>query len=212
MKLVKSSLNTESAAKLLSSIIKEQSESVHYNSYNFTKEIKLCMYEAFHSILEEFPNEMVNYLINLDRKEHLQYKIFQAFILNLENRLPFSFVKNKRKYEISSLLDENLCIFDGISTFHAKVENGLIRNETKELYIGARKGVYDKPFYLGKLLEVQFENSSILSQVKFYTFSKIIIEIPDCDVLVTHLRIPPHYHMGGLMYLNNIRRKILDDL
>jgi hypothetical protein len=55
-------------------------------------------------------------------------------------------------------------------------------------------------------------NESLLSNVTDYTFSKIKLKevIPGTKVSVSHLRIPPHYQMGGMVYVNRIRKKIVD--
>jgi hypothetical protein len=45
-----------------------------------------------------------------------------------------------------------------------------------------------------------------------YTFSKIKVQdiVPGTEVIVTHLRVPPHYQMGGMVYVNRVRKKIID--
>ena len=47
-----------------------------------------------------------------------------------------------------------------------------------------------------------------------YTFSLIKIRgvKTGTKVLVTHLRVPPHYNMGGMAHVNRIRKKIVDRL
>jgi hypothetical protein len=145
----------------------------------------------------------------------MQHKIFQEFVKLLEESLPFSFKKNGKMYEVKTLTDENLCIFDGVSEFTASVdERREIPNETQELYVGGRKGSYCRSFYIGKVLDIIDIDSqkSILDQMKEYTFFKIAMSDainPGQKVMVKHLRIP-HYQMGGMVYLNRIRRNIVD--
>jgi hypothetical protein len=112
-------------------------------------------------------------------------------------------------------LDANLGLFDGISTFDAIVNDKLsIKNGTKEFYIGGRKGKIAKPYYIGKLLDVvdKKNKKSLLDQVSEYTFSLLRMQDidPGTEVVVKHLRVPPHYQMGGMVYVNRIRKKIVD--
>jgi hypothetical protein len=89
-----------------------------------------------------------------------------------------------------------------------------IKNNTKEFYIGGRKAVYTQPYYIGKLLNVidKTTKKSLISNVSDYSFSKIRIKDikPGTEVNVTHLRIPPHYQMGGMVYINRIRKRIVE--
>jgi hypothetical protein len=112
-------------------------------------------------------------------------------------------------------MDANLGIFDEISIFDGIVNDKLvIKNETKDFYIGGRKSTYAKPYYIGKLLNIIERGSkkTLLSNVKEYTFSKIYMQDirPGTLVTVTHLRVPPHYQMGGMTYVNRIRKKIVE--
>ncbi len=81
-------------------------------------------------------------------------------------------------------------------------------------YIGSRKGSIAKPYYIGKLLSITDNKNKkpIIDFVKEYSFSKIKLKdiSPGLDVTVSHLRIPPHYQMGGMVYINRIRKKIVD--
>jgi len=55
---------------------------------------------------------------------------------------------------------------------------------------------------------------SIFNKVKSYTFVQINTEDvdPGTRVKITHFRIPSHYEMGSLVYLQRIRRKIVDSV
>lgn len=201
--------------QVISDIIENQSNTTHWNSANFTIKHKVFVYQAFKKMLEKYPNEMVSYLLENSRSGGFQNKIFQEYISILENSLPLPVKKGKTIYKIDSLLDERLSLFDGISVFNAEVnDKKCIKNNTQEFYIGGRKGSYAEPYYIGKLLNITRNdtNESILHCVKEYSFSKIKINDipPGTPVTVTHLRVPPHYQMGGMVYVNRIRKKIVD--
>jgi len=203
------------AVKTLSNIIESQSNSIHYSSSDFTLKHKLLVYKAFNNILFKYPEEMVDYLIYSSRSGGFQHKIFQEYIFLLEKELPIIYKKNGKVYRIESLLDDNLDLFQGISTFTAIVNENLeIKNHTEEFYIGGRKGSIAKPYYIGKLLSITDNKNQkpIIDLVKEYSFSKIKLKDvpPGLDVTVSHLRIPPHYQMGGMVYINRIRKKIVD--
>jgi len=197
-------------------IIKAQSEGLSYNSSNSTIKHKQFVYQAFSLLLDQYPIEMIEYLLNpKESYAGFQHRIFQLYIQLLEQSLPFTITKNKKIYKIDNLLDDNLCLFDGISTFNGIVNDKLvIKNNTQEYYIGGRKATYAKPFYIGKLLNiVDIKNKkSLLHLVKNYSFSKIYMRDiePNTPVIVSHLRVPPHYQMGGMVYVNRIRKKIIE--
>ncbi len=88
-----------------------------------------------------------------------------------------------------------------------------INNNTQELYVGRRQGAQCRQHYIGKLLDINDCNGSIMNNVKEYGFSKIIMRKrvkANTKVIVRHLRIQPHHQMGGLSHLNRIRRSIVD--
>lgn len=201
--------------KMLREIIAYQSNNVPYSSSDFTTKHKYLVYQAFSNLLKIDPVQMVNYLLHSSRSGGFQHKIFQEYVSLLEGALPFSFKKGNKLYKVESLLDDNLKIFEGISVFTGMVSEKLeVKNGTTEFYIGGRKASYTKPFYIGKLLSIVDTKSSksLLDSVVEYSFSKIKLQDvkPGTDVIVTHLRIPPHYQMGGMVYVNRIRKKIVD--
>jgi hypothetical protein len=201
--------------RLLKDIIDNQSNNVPYNGTDFTLIHKVLVYQAFKNMLEIYPEEIVEYLLHKRRTGGFQNKIFQEYIRLLEDSFPFCFKKRGKIYRVDSLLDPNLHIFDGISVFDAVVNDKLdIKNNTQEFYIGGRKASYSQPFYIGKLLNVidKTTKEPLLANVKSYGFSKIKMQdiLPGTEVTVTHLRVPPHYQMGGMVYINRIRKKIVD--
>jgi hypothetical protein len=197
-------------------IIETQSNNAAYSSSNATVRHKQCVYLAFGNLLERSPEEMVAYLLNTtDSHMGFQHKVFQEYVSLLEASLPFVVIKNRKPVKIDTLMDANLGIFDEISIFDGMVNEKLVvKNGTEDFYIGGRKGTYAKPYYIGKLLNVieQDTKNSLLSKVKEYTFSKIYMQDvrPGTTVTVTHLRVPPHYQMGGMAYVNRIRKKIVE--
>lgn len=201
---------------ILYECIDYQSKNIQFKGNNSTYLNKFCMYEAYKNIIDQYPQEMISYLICLNKQGKIQHKIFQEYIKILESKIPFTFKQNNKTYEVKSILDDNLCIFDGISCYVAAVDNhNEIFNETEEIYIGGRKGSYYKPYYIGKVVDVinLADNKSILHLVEEYSFFKIKMkkEIPPgTETYVEHMRIPPHYQMGGMVYLNRIRRAIVD--
>lgn len=205
----------QSKINLLNSIMSSQKEAVPYNSSDFTVNHKIAVYTAFEELLCKFPKEMIEYLLNGSRTGGFQHKIFQKYISILESSFPIYFKKNNQSYKVDNLLDENLSLFDGVSSFKEIVNSkGEIKNSTLEYYIGGRKASYHKPYYIGKLLDVvDLESNSLIENVVEYSFSKIQLKNIDegTQVKVTHLRIPPHYQMGGMVYVNRIKKKITDE-
>jgi hypothetical protein len=209
----------EQKISLLREVIESQLNTLVYNSANFTLKHKQFVYQAFLNLLQSSPIEMTEYLLGPENGSPLhrgfQHKVFQEYILLLEKNLPFSYKKGNTVYSISSLLDEELNLFDGISTFNGIVTEKLeIKNNTQEYYIGGRKATYSKPYYIGKLLNIIDKKTSlpILDCVVEYSFSRIKMKNvkPETEVIVSHLRVPPHYQMGGMVYVNRIKKKITD--
>ena len=194
-------------------IIRSEIENIEYNSCDFTVLHKRLAYNTFLNLLAKYPDKLYDYLINGSRSGGFQSKAFHEYTKLLEESMPFSYRKGNKNYIIDSLLDDNLNVFDGISFFNEIVTDKLlIKNSTKEFYIGGKKGSIAEPFYIGKLLEIIDKNSSIslIDNVFDYSFSKIkLVNVkPGTEVIVSHLRIPPHYQMGSMVYLNRARKQI----
>ena len=201
--------------RILRDVIEGQRNSVAYSSADFTAKHKYFVYQAISNLLEAHQHEMVDYLLYSSRSGGFQHKIFQEYISLLEKSLPFVFKKQKTVIKIDSLLDPNLNLFDGISVFDALVTEKLeIKNNTQEFYIGGRKATYSQPFYMGKLLSVIHQKTKmpLTDKVAEYSFSKIKMKNVDVGtpVIVSHLRIPPHYQMGGMVHVNRVRKKIVE--
>jgi len=201
--------------KVIKEVIEFQSNNVPYSSSDFTVKHKSLCYQAFSILLDKHPAEMVGYLLNGTRSGGFQHKAFQEYIRLLESSFPFTCKKNNKMYKVESLLDDHLALFDGISVFNEIVNEKLqIKNGTTEFYIGGRKAAYTKPYYIGKLLSIfdKKTNTSLIDNVVEYSFSRIKLKniAPGTAVVVTHLRVPPHYQMGGMVYVNRIRKKIVD--
>ncbi len=208
--------NIQNKIELLKDIIESQANSLVYNGGSeSTMQHKISTYYAFNNLLDKYPYDMVDYLLHNSRSGGFQHKIFQEYVKLLENSLPFSYKKKGQTYKVDNILDENLNIFEGISVFEAIISDKLeIKNNTQEFYIGGRKASYTKPYYIGKLLSIteKSNNQPITHLVVEYSFSKIKLKNikPGTQVIVNHLRIPPHYQMGGMVYINRIRKKIVE--
>lgn len=200
--------------KILQDIIEDQASAASYNGLDCTRVHRLCAYEAFSQLLTEYPTEMIGYLNESKRGHNFQSQLFQIYIKILEERMPFSYFKNDSICHINSLLSDTLGIFDGISVFRQQItEKGIIKNATVETYSGGRKATYHRPYFIGKVLDiVNVENhTSLLSMMSSYSFSEIKMkkEMAGRSVLVSHLRITPHYQMGGMVYINRARKDIV---
>lgn len=205
----------DNKVSFIKEIIRSQKDAIPYSSSDFTVTHKMFAYQAFENLMDKFPPEMIAYLIEDSRSGGFQHKVFQEYIRLLEDSLPLMFKKNHKNYKIETLLDDNINLFDGISVFEGLVNDKLaIKNGTKEFYIGGRKASYAKPFYIGKLLSVVEKETkkSLIDFVQEYSFNKIKMKNvkPNTEVIVTHLRVPPHYQMGGMVYINRVRKKIAD--
>jgi hypothetical protein len=205
--------------RMIKKCLEEQIKTLHYKGYPNTYISRLCMYKAFKNLLATNLDEMIPYLSGTRKTNgggKIQVKVFQEFIRELEKELPFSYQLRDEKCEIKSITDERLHLFAGESVFEAKVGlDGKIPNNTKEIYIGGRNGYHHLPYYIGELLEVKNleNNMSLLDRVVEYSCVNIKMQPsiePETKVVVKHLRIVPHYSMGGFIILNRIKKKITD--
>jgi len=210
------SQNYQKEYLILLSVIESQIESVkRMNNYG-TRVQKLLMYEAFKSMCHKNPDEMVSYLVHLKQNTDapIQVRIFQEYICLVEEALPFVIERRGEKIEIFSISDANLGLFMGLSTFDAVVEEGgKIPNNTIETYAGSRQFKHYGSCFIGKLVDVVNVDTgeSLGSHVKGNSFIDIDTDLaPGTNVRVTHYRIPPHYEMGSLVYLQRIRRHLVD--
>lgn len=214
--ITKPKQKTISQDNSIKNIIEFQLNNLLYTSCSFTLKHKVLVYQAILQLLDDFPEQMTEYLTNNSRTGGFQHKIFQKYISLLESSFPFVIKKNNKVIRIDNLLDPNLSLFDGISTFEGIVTNGVIKNNTQEYYIGGRLANHNKPYYIGKLLNIVKKDNkeSLMDKVIEYTFCKIKVNdiVSNTPVIVTHLRVPPHYQMGGMVYVNRIRKNIVDQI
>jgi ribosomal protein L37AE/L43A len=203
---------------ILIEIIEQQIASIKRTNNNGTKIQKLLMYEAFKSMCFNHPEEMVSYLVHLKQSADspIQVRIFQEYISLIENALPFCIERRGEKIEILTISDPYLGLFTGFSVYDAVVkENGSIPNNTIETYTGSREYKMFGPCFLGKLVDVvdKSSNKSLLKDIKSYSFVQIESNIaPETKVTVSHYRIPPHYEMGAMVFLQRIRRNLVDKI
>jgi hypothetical protein len=206
---------------VLKDVIENQIRLISRNQNKSTFVKKKLMYEAFKIMLANFPEEMISYLVHLKHQTAdfpIHARIFQEYSKLVENYLPFSIVKNGETIDIVSLTDPNLALFLGISEFKAHVtEKRTIPNKTEEKYIGGRKFKDYGPCFIGRLIDVKSLDAeeSLMGAVKEYSFSKISMNdtvLPGTPVHVTHFRIPSHYEIDSLVFLQRIRRQIVDSV
>lgn len=205
-------VSTENSNKLLN-IINDLSSVIEYNSFDFTKKHKYLIFQAIISLLDD--NDLKSYLLNNSKNCNFQHKIFQKYISLLMQNLPFSFRKKSKMITVSSLLDDNLNIFDGISEFISMIDaNHKINNCTKEFYIGGREKIISKQYYIGYILNIiNIDiNKSLMSDINEYNFSQIKMKSEsNISVKVSHLRLAPHYSVGALARINSILESIKNE-
>lgn len=212
--------NYELEYKTLQQVLEEQTQQIKRNNSSTTMLQKLSMYEAYKNMLEKYPEDMVSYLVH--RKQNSEYpiqsRIFQEYVKIIEESLPYDIkISGDEKYTIYSLTDPNLQLFLGKSEFNAIVGTDLvIHNGTKETYVGSLTFKDYGSCFIGQLINIvnQKTGLSIKDKVKNYTFSKIQMEdiLPGIEVTVSHYRIHSHYEVGALVFLQRIRRSIVDSI
>jgi hypothetical protein len=174
------------------------------------------MLQAFRNLTISNPVDIVYYLVHIKQNSEIkiQAKIFQEFVSLMENALPLTVYKENEPVEIFSLADPDLNIFTGRSVYSAAVKNNKAPNETIETYIGSKTLKNHGPCFIGKLLKVtnKATGECLLNKVKNYSFVEIELEgVTDgTEVEVVHLRIPSHYEINSMVYLQRIRRNIVD--
>jgi len=202
------------SVQLLQDSINDEMNTVAFSSNNSTVIHKISIGQAFLNLTDRMPTEMTDYLVHGKKNSSLQSKIFQEYISILESKLPFIYKREKLNVRVDSLLSSELSLFDGISTFEAVISpKREVKNGTKEFYVGGRSAFHSKPFYIGKLLNVINVDSkaSLMSDIKEYSFLRMFFKTskPGTKVLVSHLRVPPHYQMGGMSHVNRMRKRIV---
>lgn len=206
--------------ELVKNIIKEQMNHVKLYNPPATMLQKTLIYEAYGNVLDKFPEEMMRYL-NYKTSGNLfplQAKILQEYVELLQDSLPYTIDCNGKKHEIVSLLDPKLSLFLGISEFDTEVcSDYSIPNKTKEVYIGGRKFKNYGPCFIGYILDVVNLNTnrSIKKNVSDYSFVQINVDnkvVPGTPVRVTHYRIPSRYEICSLVYIKDIKQKIVKKL
>jgi hypothetical protein len=201
--------------EIVKSVIDTNKNLLVYNNSTLITKQKYLVYCAIENLLYKCKDKFISYLLAGSRSGGFQHKIFQEYIRLLEKSFPLHYFRDNSEMKVESLLDHNLSLFDGISYFDEIATEKLeVKNGTKEFYIGGRKAAYTKPFYIGKLLLIVDKKSQtdLHDKVIEYTFNKIKMKdiTPGTEISVTHLRVPPHYQMGGMVYVNRIRKEIID--
>lgn len=204
--------------KVLNEVIEEQLKAVKRTNHAGTMLQKVLMYEAYNNMVKSFPEDMVSYLVHRKQASDfpIQSKIFQEYVSLMQDSLPYSIVKENSTHEVVSLLDPKISLFEGVSKFDAQVKSdGTIPNNTKETYTGGRKFKEYGPCFIGMVRDIKDKSTgqSLKDKIKEYSFVKIKMDDEvksGTQVEVVHYRIPSHYEMGSLVYLQRIRKKIVD--
>jgi hypothetical protein len=198
----------------IQNILDRIQEDVIYKSHSSTIPVKTAAIEAFQYISIKYQKEFLEYLTESTRYG-FQHKLFQAFTNALEKKLPYVIFKKKKPITVDNLLHEQLSIFTKIASFDGVVDEKLtVVNNTSDYYTSNRS-VKSAPLYIGKLLSIDdVNNNSLINHVVDYTFHGVKLQNipPYTRVTVSHLAIPPHYQMGGLVYLNRLRQEIAETL
>lgn len=205
----------EKEYETLLEVIDSQVQTVQRMNNNGTKQQKLLMYKAFKNMCVQHPDEMLSYLVHLKQSAEipLQPRIFQEYIRLVENALPFNIEKRGEEIEIVSISDPELSLFTGKSEFIAEVDsNQIIPNNTIETYTGNRMYINHGSCFIGRIVDVQLlTGESVLDKIESYSFVQIFSTLePGTKVKVIHYRIPSHYEMGSLVFLQRIRRLLVD--
>ena len=199
-------------SNLLDSII-EIENSLIYHSYSDTLIQKKAIVQAIKNIYTYNPNFLIDSIV-LNKHNNFLSIVFQQFISILESQMPITYLKNKKLYKINSILDKSFHIFEGEAAFNSIVtSDNFISNETNNIYTGSRKGTYNRPYFLGKIISITKEDGKNISY-EWYDFNKIkIVEgHAHTSVCVKHLQIPSHYNMGALLHINNIKKQLKEKI
>jgi hypothetical protein len=204
-----------SCISLISELIKSQIKVIERSGYTAIANQKILMYKAYQMILDKYPDEIISYLIfkKSSSNFNIQSKIFQEYVILIENYLPFTAKKANKNIEICSLLDENLNLFIGISEFISEIKNNTIKNETKEEYIGGKNFKNYGPCFLGKLISVSSIETGENIEIEDYSFVNIYPKYAWDDgtkVLVKHFRMPSHYDINHMRYLQKTRKNLVN--
>lgn len=206
--------NLEYEFSVIKDVLIQQQKILHNTSTSATFLQKTLMYQAFINVLDKLPYEMTMYLGHQKNvsKLPLQCRIFQEYADLILNYLPFNIIKGKNKHEIIDPCDPKLSLFLGISSYSTTVgENGIIQNNTKETYIGGKQVKDYGPCFIGKLISVYGEGEDFTESVEYYTFNEIKTSLKEgTNVEVKHFRIASHYEMHSLVFLQRIRRSVVD--
>lgn len=202
----------------LQNVIEEQLESVKRTNAAGTMLQKCLMYEAYRNMLRRSPEDMVSYLAH--QKQTVEYpiqsRIFQEYVRLMQDALPYTIVKGGVRHEVVSLLDPNISLFEGVSVFNAVVRSDhTVPNNTNETYTGSRKFKCYGPCFIGLIIDIQDRRNdkSLREHIQEYSFVqiKMTAEVaPGTPVTVKHYRMPSHYEMKSLVYLQRIRKRIVN--
>lgn len=208
---------TDKELNILKSVISDQMAQIKRNNNDYTKIKKTLMYQAYLEMLEAYPEDMIAYLVHEKKSAEfpIQARIFQRFAKLVRNYLPFSLIKKDKTIDIVDVLDPELGLFEGISEYEAVVnDKNVVPNMTKEVYVGGREYKNYGSCFIGELIDIQNESGlSLVGEVTEYSFAAIQMSNkvePGTKVKVKHYRILPHYEINSLVFLQRIRKAIVE--
>jgi len=181
---------------------------------------KVIMYDSILSVMEQYPIEMVSFLVKKNKVDlPMQSIIFQEFSKNMVNALPIEFLCGSKKVVITNPLDTRLKLFTGIYSYVGVVDNKFqVRKPTTLLKnrgdIETGECLSTQFSFIGNLRNVMDDNCNNLMNevdmhsfvgVKFKPFSKVRI---GTKVYIEYYGIPAHYSMQSMAHLRRIMKKI----
>ena len=181
-------------------IIDLELKNLNHYGIEYTRIHNKTVLLAFKNFLNKEPELFVEYLLSY--RNGSLCKIFQEYVSILEHNLPIIYKKYNNKIEANNLLQLN--VFNGLSFFESKINGLKLNNETIEHHNG-------KQFLIGKLINVELDNKSIINEVKCFDFASVEFKNQNFNnkkVKITHYRIFPHYQMGSFVYIHNMKKRI----
>ena len=183
--------------------------------------IKISMYEAFDAALEEFPEEMVNYLVNGGQNGDvsIQAIIFQKFVDIIISKLPIIVFIKGIQIKINDLLDDRLNIFNGKRKFTSFMDHNLIIKKVSQFRIDDGIEIEDNSDnFIGKISKIiNSKGEDVSHLIDSYSFSNIKMQNseflkPAEDITVEYYSLRPSYTLGILIHIQRIKKRISDSI
>jgi hypothetical protein len=182
--------------------------------------IKLAMYEAFESVLSEFPVEMMDYLtVGGQGGVAVQPLIFQKFAEIMQNKLPISIFSKGMHIYIDSPMDERLSLYKDLRQFTNYINQNLCIKRRAQYIIKDDELIENKDkHFIGKIISIKTGNDiDLMPYIDSYNFSTIHMTndleiVSGMDVVVKYYSIIPSYTIGSMVHLQRIKKKLADSI